>query len=464
MESKEERIQLALEALRKGQISSVRKAAGIYDVPHTTLHYRLHGRKTLGDAGEERQKLTPAEERALIDWILSLDARGHPPRVGRVREMAIYILKNSRVGSPITSTIGEKWVNRFAKRHSDVLQSRFSRKFDYQRARCEDRGVICEWFELVRETIKKYEINEDDIYNFDETGFQMGIISSTRVVTGSEKRGRPKVVQAGNRDWVTVVEGIGATGRRLPPMVIFKGKLQQAGWYNEQVAKLLPQGSMVGASDNGWTNNELGLKWLKEIFDKHTRPVTSGRYRLLILDSHASHTSAEFDKYCSDNGIIALYLPAHSSHFLQPLDVSCFSPLKSLYKAQVQSLSENGVNHIQKETFLLHYAQIRDKALREDNIRSGFEAVGLVPYNPDRVLSKIPDAKEVPSPPGTSDSNRSFPSVCTPRTPYDVRQLKQQKKESVDTVRNSARQPSNSQVGGQTNKGMRRSHDEESRA
>jgi hypothetical protein len=65
---------------------------------------------------------------------------------------------------------------------------------------------------LVNNTIAKYGIQPEDIYNFDKTGFQMGVITTAKVITGSERAGRPLQVQPGNRTWVTVIEGIGATG------------------------------------------------------------------------------------------------------------------------------------------------------------------------------------------------------------------------------------------------------------
>ena len=36
-------------------------------------------------------------------------------------------------------------------------------------------------------TITKYGIQEDDIFNFDETDFMMGVASTAKVVTASEK-------------------------------------------------------------------------------------------------------------------------------------------------------------------------------------------------------------------------------------------------------------------------------------
>jgi hypothetical protein len=46
---------------------------------------------------------------------------------------------------------------------------------------------------------------DEDTYNFDEIGFMMGVISTGAVVTGSERRHRPKQVQPGNREWTTVI-------------------------------------------------------------------------------------------------------------------------------------------------------------------------------------------------------------------------------------------------------------------
>ena len=40
----------------------------------------------------------------------------------------------------------------------------------------------------------------------------IGKVSSQLVVTGLERRGRPKGLQPGNREWVTVIQGINAAG------------------------------------------------------------------------------------------------------------------------------------------------------------------------------------------------------------------------------------------------------------
>jgi hypothetical protein len=166
-------------------------------------------------------------------------------------------------------------------------------------------------------------------------------------------------------------------------MIIFSGKVHQSQWYQE-----IDSNWLIGLSDNGWTNNELGLLWLERIFEKHTTARTVGRYRLLILDDHASHESVEFDLFCKNHQIIPLYMPSHSSNHLQPLDVGCFAPLKKAYGIQVTKRIQRGTYHIDKENFIDLYKEAR-KALLSKNICSGFGATGLVPLKPQRVLDKL---------------------------------------------------------------------------
>ena len=100
----------------------------------------------------------------------------------------------------------------------------------------------------------------------------MGKILSQLVITGSEGYGKKKRVQPGNREWVTVIMGVGASGRYIPPFVIFAGKVKIDEWFGN-----LPAQWILETSPNGWTNNRLALRWL-EHFDTHTKSKTVGRY------------------------------------------------------------------------------------------------------------------------------------------------------------------------------------------
>jgi hypothetical protein len=63
-----------------------------------------------------------------------------------VREMANLLLKK-RGTTPVIS-VSENWVTNYMKRRP-LLSSRFSKRYNYKRAKCEDPKVIREWFDLV---------------------------------------------------------------------------------------------------------------------------------------------------------------------------------------------------------------------------------------------------------------------------------------------------------------------------
>jgi len=89
---------------------------------------------------------------------------------------------------------------------------------------------------------------------------------------------------------------------------------------------------------------------------------------MLVLDGYTSHVNAEFDRFCEQHQIIPLYMPAYTSHLLQPLDIGVFSPLKRAYRMEVQSLMRLGINHIDKEDFIAIYIKIRPNIITQHNI------------------------------------------------------------------------------------------------
>ena len=126
-----------------------------------------------------------------------------------------------------TPPVGKLWAHNFVKRQPEI-RTRFTRRYDYQRAKCEDPKVIREWFTLVRNMMAKYGIVDDDVYNFDETGFMMGIIFAGMVVTTSDGRGKAKLAQPGNREWATVIQGVNALGWAIPPFIILAAQYHLA--------------------------------------------------------------------------------------------------------------------------------------------------------------------------------------------------------------------------------------------
>ena len=146
----EAQLLLAVQAMKANPKLSAREAAKIYNVPRTTLRRQAEKIPSRRDSTANSRKLTNLEESIIIQHILDLDSRSFPPRLHGVEEMANRLL-GDRDAPPVSS----RWASNFVKRHQE-LKTRFARRYDYQRAQCEDPDIINAWFRLIRNTITKY--------------------------------------------------------------------------------------------------------------------------------------------------------------------------------------------------------------------------------------------------------------------------------------------------------------------
>ena len=142
----EGRILLAIQAIKNQEIHNTALAARTFNIPRSRLRHRINGIQHRASSRANSRKLTAIEEGSLQKWILSMDYRGAAPRPSMVREMADLLLAQ-RGTTPVPS-VGENWVTKFVKRHP-LLSSRFSKRYNYERAKCETRkslgsGLI--WF------------------------------------------------------------------------------------------------------------------------------------------------------------------------------------------------------------------------------------------------------------------------------------------------------------------------------
>lgn len=408
-------IEAAIQGLQDGTFSSQTEAAKAYAIPRSTLVSRLQGVQSHQTAHLHQQRLTSAQEAFLAEWILEEDSYGRPPSHTRAREMAARLLKMNGDTQPL----GQGWLRSFQERNPSVA-SILGRKIDASRANAATPQQIQAFLDLFEETRKRLNIQHEDIWNMDETGLALGVCENSQVFASSKKK-KTYVKTPENREWVSVVETISATGKKLRCLVIFKGKSLQSSWFSiDQVPDWI-----YTFSENGWTSNQTGLNWVQQIFIPETQPRDPRRLRLLILDGHGSHASVSFHLACKNNGIHLLYLPAHTSHILQPLDLSPFSILKKSYRRQITALSAlDDAANVKKKRFIQCYHQAREEGLSERYIRAGWKASGMVPFNPIKVLSSS-QVSQPQQPPSTPKGKKraypdSSPSFQTPQKPQDI--------------------------------------------
>ena len=113
-------------------------------------------------------------------------------------------------------------------------------------------------------------------------------------------------------------------------------------------------------------------------------------------------------------------MPSHASHLLQPLNVSCFSLLKTAYGAQVSHLISCRINHITKLEFLPAFKAAFKETITESNIYASFRGAGIVPLNAEAVLSQISLLLHTPTPPAQEEP------IWESQTPSNARKLQAQ--------------------------------------
>jgi hypothetical protein len=82
-------------------------------------------------------------------------------------------------------------------------------------------------------------------------------------------------------------------------------------------------------SENGWTDGNLALEWMKKDFDPQTKDKAAGETWVLLMDGHSLHYTADLLEYCLQNHIEVIGYPPHCTHALQGLNVVCFAKMKT---------------------------------------------------------------------------------------------------------------------------------------
>jgi hypothetical protein len=352
------------------------------NVPVSTLIHRRLGRRSRAEQAQRQQYLTREEEKALVKFLLLMSSLGQPVRVKYLRSLAFSIARQRSTNESVKRP-GKNWPRAFEKRHPE-LQARRVRSIDWKRHNSNIHEKIVEWFDVIGQVLQDPSVLPENVYNLDETGVMLSMLGSAKVLVGrNEKQGsRGGSVK---RTMVTAIECISANGKALLPLIIWPASTHRSNWTTHPTL-----GWHYGFSENGYNDSKISLEWLKRVFDPQARETAGRRPRVLICDGFGTHETLEILEFCLANNIILCRLPSHTSHKLQPCDVGPFAPLKTAYREQVERLNRGGVDMVGKEHFTYLYSPARDRALTSRNIRAGWSAAGLFPFNPEQVLRDVP--------------------------------------------------------------------------
>lgn len=129
---------------------------------------------------------------------------------------------------------------------------------------------------------------------------------------------------AGNKNQITVIGCVSASGHATAPFVIWDAKSLNKEWTVGEVP-----GTTYGLSSKGWVDSALFSGWMVD----HFIPLAAaGRPCLLTLDRHSSQYQPNLIRFAKEHEIILFCLPPHTIHESQPLDTAVFGPLKQHWR------------------------------------------------------------------------------------------------------------------------------------
>lgn len=355
-------------------------------------------------------------EKDLAEQLIALADRFYGVSVEQCRKMAYEMARSNKITVPANwsedKMAGYDWYLAFRKRHK--LSIRSPEATSMARATAFNKTTVGEFFGNLSEVMKKNAFLPDRIFNMDETGCTT--VQKPKQVLARQGQKQVGSITSGERgELTTVVCTVSASGNHLPPMMIFPRVNMQHHFMFGALA-----GTKGCASKSGWMTVELFAGAYLDHLIAYTKCTKSDPI-LLILDNHGSHVSIPAIQKSKDNGIVLLTIPPHTSHKLQPLDISVYGPFKSYFNKAMDDWMRNNPppNQVRiiNMSALVKYAMINSMTPR--NIIAGFEKAGIYPLNTEKfqesdfVAAEITDrpdpATEIPALP----VHRSSPSAST---------------------------------------------------
>lgn len=184
-----------------------------------------------------------------------------------------------------------------------------------------------------------------------------------------------QVASAERGSLVTMVGIVNAAGNALPPVYVFP-RIR----YKEHFVNGGPNGCIGIAEKSGWMTSEGFMEVLNHI--KNNTRCCKERPILIFLDNHVSHCSLAAILFCRDNGINMITFPPHTSHKLQPLDITVFGPFK---KYLTSSFNDFLVSNPGRVITIYDIPSLSatpfQKSFVSESICKGFAMAGIYPFD-----------------------------------------------------------------------------------
>lgn len=195
-------------------------ASRLWHIPLSTLRRRRAGAPNHIEAADPQRLLSDVQEAQLALFIINQSSLGLALSRFETRALAAHLAFPHENRPPL----GRKWLRHFLFRHPE-LRSRKHQRVEAIRLRATTKANISTWFDLLQLPIVK-SILPDHRWNADE-GVMMEGRSEDVLALGYSNNSPIAQLDYNSRAWTSYIECVNALGKRLDPLIIFKGKSVQ---------------------------------------------------------------------------------------------------------------------------------------------------------------------------------------------------------------------------------------------
>ncbi len=283
------------------------------------------------------------------------------------------------------------------RRHKKDLSIRTPDYIKLSRAKI-GKAEVAEFFKNLQKTIDG--VPPDNIINFDETGF-VDDPGRAKVVVRRGSRRIENIMDTTKSNTSVMISG-SASGLMLPPYIVFKSKELWSTWTEGG-----PPHARYCCSKSGWFEEALFSNWFSSVALPYFRQLKGNGRKVIIGDNVASHISLDVISKCRENDIDFILFPPNCTHLLQPLDVIFFRQLKPKWRKTLKNWKLKHSGPIPKDQFgKLLFSAMKElglypdtippqqKYFQSDYLKSSFKETGIFPFNPSKVLKRLPDVED----------------------------------------------------------------------
>nr|XP_034838359.1 uncharacterized protein LOC117994536 [Maniola hyperantus] len=380
----QEMLDLAVDLVKKKNITSL-EAEKRFLIPRRTIENKVKGLHMKSPGAQLR--LSDSEEKDIVDVLIAAADFGSPLSRLDLRIVIFEYLNKNRRSCLFSGKIpGKWWVRHFLRRHKDALTERAVQNI--KKARAEKTVVeFTNYFSNLEGTL--INVPPQNILNYDETNLSDNP-GSTKCIF-KRKIKYPERILNHSKGNISIMFAASADGSLLPLYTVYKSEHLWSAWCVGG-----PPEARFNRTKSGWFDATVFEDWFRCVVIPWATKFDGPK--VIIGDNLSSHLNVTILRLCEKHDIRFAFLPANSTHITQPLDVAYFGPLKKIWRRiltdyKIKNPSEAQIN---KTHFpiLLKELLAEIQTCNKDNIKSGFKATGIVPFNPQKVLRKLPDYEE----------------------------------------------------------------------